>query len=198
MRHLYVMERFYRRSLVALFGLVFLAACETPATPFAPATEPGGFGITEEQIEADTWVIGFSGNRFTTQEQVETSVLYRAAEIAAASGADGFVVLKEELETDQTFEGTGFSPYGLAYPYRGSAFYSFGVFSRFNDPFFPRRGFSRPYPPVYLRPVSRYSANARIQLFNGEPPPGLGTPFSAQDVLTNLRPLIAPPPQPSG
>lgn len=189
-----MMVPIHRRALIALFALLALAACGTPATPYAPATEPGGYGISETQLDANTWDVGFSGNRFTTREQVETSVLYRAAEIAAAAGADGFLVLKEEFEKSETYEGTSFSPYG--YPYGGSGFYMFRYYGRSPDVLGYRRAFRRPMPPIYLRQVSRYAASARIRLFSGEPPPDLGTPFNAQEVLTNLRPLIAPPPQP--
>ena len=177
------------RPLAAGLCLIALAACETLPTPYEPAGEEGGFGLSEAQIDGETWRISFAGNEYTTREQVENSVLYRAAEIADDAGADGFLVLKEELESDLIYERRGYRQF--AHPYFG--FRSFGRRYDGFGSFASRRVF-----PYRTRQTTNYTASVRVRLFSGEPPEGLGTPYDATALLKSLRPAIAPPPAASG
>jgi len=69
-----------RHLLVAASALT-LAACAT-ATPYQPASEPGGYdGFSQQMIENDRARITFGGNSLTNRETVENYLLYRAAEI---------------------------------------------------------------------------------------------------------------------
>jgi len=186
------MTRLPCRPLLAglcLLCLLLLAACETAPTPYEPASEEGGFGLSEAQIDGETWRISFAGNEYTTREQVENSVLYRAAEIASGAGADGFLVLKEELESDLLYERYGYRQF--AHPYFG--FRSFGRrYSSFGT-FKSRRVF-----PYRTRQSTNYTASVRVRLFSGEPPEGLGTPYNATALLKTLGPTIPPPPSDNG
>ena len=154
-------------------------------TPYEAAREDGGFGLSESQIDGETWRISFAGNEYTSREQVENSVLYRAAEIASGEGADGFLVLKEELESDLLYERRGVRQF--AHPYFG--FRSFGR-RTYGFSSFPSR---RVYP-YRTRETASYTASVRVRLFDGEPPEGLGTPYNADALLKTLAPAIAPPP----
>lgn len=173
------------RPLIAGLCLFLLAACEAMPTPYEPASEEGGFGLSEAQIDGETWRISFAGNEYTTREQVENSVLYRAAEIASGAGADGFLVLKEELESDLLYERLGYRQF--AHPYFG--FRSFGR-RHYGFSSFPSR---RVYP-YRTRQFTSYTSSVRVRLFSGEPPEGLGTPYNATALLKTLRPAIAPAP----
>lgn len=176
------------RALAAGLCLVLLAACETMPTPYGAAEEEGGFGLSEAQIDRETWRISFAGNEYTSREQVENSVLYRAAEIASGEGADGFLVLKEELESDLLYE---------RYAYRQFAHPYFG-FRSFGRNYYGFRSFpSRRVYPYRTRQSTSYTASVRVRLFNGKPPEGLGTPYNATALLKTLRPAIAPPPSTS-
>ena len=173
-----------RVALVLALALL-IAGCGTPATTYGPATTAGGYGITETQIDEQSWEISFAGNRFTTRDQVANSVLYRAAEIADSAGAEGFLVLKEEVDREQRFSGPYYGP--SYYPSYGFGYYGFHGYSH------RYAHLIRPMRPYYGRPGEEFTVTLRVRLFSGSPPDGLGTPYNARDVLTNLRPTIAPP-----
>ena len=184
-RHLWRMKALPFPSRAALTALALalaflLAACESPVTTYRLASEPGGYGITEHQIDARDWEVSFSGNRFTTREQVENSALYRAAEIAAGAGADGFLVLKEVVDHKERYNEPFYGPYG--YPYVAYGYH------RYAHLLVPMR-------PYYEAPGELYTVTLRVRLFSGSPPPNLGTPYNAQELLANLKSKIAPLPK---
>jgi hypothetical protein len=70
--------------------LALLAGCAQP-TPYAPR-EPGTrTGYTDQQLAPNRWRVTFTGNSATTREQVEDSLLRRAAEVSLAAGSDHFM-----------------------------------------------------------------------------------------------------------
>jgi hypothetical protein len=68
-----------------------LSACET-ATPYQPAvagnSQSGGY--SDQQLEANRWMVTFSGNDLTSRETVERYLLFRAAELTLNQGYDWF------------------------------------------------------------------------------------------------------------
>ena len=96
---------------ISVVAALALAACAVPPTPYQPQIESGRYGYSEEQIDAETWRVLFAGNRATDRGRVEDYALYRSAEIAAAANADGFVVLKEEIERDVAYYGVTHYPF---------------------------------------------------------------------------------------
>ena len=75
-----------RRAAVA--ALVLTAAC---ATGYQPSATTGGFA--ERRLAPDAWRVRFSGNGYTSRETAQVYWLYRSAELADASGYDGFEVV---------------------------------------------------------------------------------------------------------
>jgi hypothetical protein len=160
-----------------LLAALALSACATPPTPYQPIGESARYGYGDEQIDVETWRVRFAGNRATDRGRVEDYVLYRAAEITVAAGADGFVVLREEVEKDVAYYGTTHAPY------YGSFFFGHGHRSHFG------LGFST----STLRPSNSYTGHIRIRLFRQTAPEGLGPAYDARAVLKVLGPKIVRP-----
>lgn len=168
--------------VLGLFAITILAACAAGPTFYQPAGG-GPYGFSEEQIDAETWRVRFAGNSATDRGRVEDYLLYRSAEIAVAARADGFVVLKEEVEKDVVYHGTTYHPGYVGGHYwlggRGHPRYShFGV------------GLGT----TSLRPVNSYTAHATIRLFRERAPEGLGPSYDARAILRVMAPKIARPP----
>lgn len=182
-----------RLGIVGLL-LLALAACTAP-TPYRQAESEDDFGYTQTRLDNQTWQLTFHGNALTTREQVERSLLYRAAEIAQSEQADGFVVLSEAVERDLRYEGTGYQPYryGGAFGFGSGLHVGRGYHGlRQRGPFL-HYGFAQPFGLTYLRPVSEYNASAKIRLFSGDAPEGSGTAYNAAEVLETVGPQITRP-----
>ena len=172
-------------TLLAALGL---AACST-ATPYQPAGDTSRFGYTDTKIDDDVWRLSFAGNAHTSREQVENAFLYRAAEIAAAAEADGFIVLDKNVDEKVQYEGTGFDPRSRFFGVNRSAFFSFD--QGFRTRRFRSFPFSFGVPRPHLRSITNYTATAEIRVFDGEPPPVPGIPYNTEEVLENLGPKVA-------
>ena len=167
-------------TLLAIAAVLGLAGCATPSTPYQAAGQ-GRHGYLEGQIDADTWRVRFSGNRATDRGVVEDYVLYRAAEITLEQGANGFVVVREDVEKDVSFYGNNYNPhYGVIYGHgrylrRGNYGYGFG------------------YGPSTLRPVNSYTDHLKIRMFRDQAPEGFGPTYDAQAILRFMGPKIVRP-----
>lgn len=189
--------------LLALLPLALAACKAAKPTAYGPVTGKSEYGYSETRLADDTWRVQVAGNSKTSRDLVENQLLYRAAEIAVAQGAEGFVVLERDTERDsQTYSQAPFAhdpfyryPYG---PYWGGhAFYGYrpAFWPGFYGPGFGGHGFGgwsagvgRTWGagPVSTRTVDRYTAYAEIRLFSGEPPETLGPAFKAEELLENL------------
>lgn len=78
----------------ALLSLVTLIAGCVSATPYQPAANKGGF--SEQKVEDNRYLVSFKGNSRTSQEVVETYLLYRAAEVTLESGHDWFLIADQK------------------------------------------------------------------------------------------------------
>lgn len=79
------------RRLAGAMLLAALAGCATVApTPYGPAPGDGAPGYADQRIEENRFEIRFSGNAATPRATVERYLLYRAAEVTLAAGADWF------------------------------------------------------------------------------------------------------------
>ena len=161
-----------------------LAACAT-ATPYQPAGD-GGYGFSEQRVEANRYRITFRGNSLTTRETVENSLLFRAAELTLQNGFDHFIVVENETEARTSYSSTA-SPafYGrYAYGYPGY-YYAFPYYAY---------GFGWGYPrDYYTREITRYSAVAFVTMHKGPKPQDNPSAFDARDVIDNLRPIVLGP-----
>ena len=145
------------RNLIVAASVLTLAACET-ATPYQPASEPGGFdGFSQQLIENDRARISFGGNSLTNRETVENYLLYRAAEVAVERGYETFTLQERDVERKSTRRvspgANGFDPYfgysffrpsfGWSRPYAFSRFGGFQSTRGFGLRGFGRSGFNR-------------------------------------------------------
>jgi hypothetical protein len=197
----------YLRPLAtALLVLLALSACSlSKPTAYAPVTAKSDYGYSDTKIDDRSWRVSVNGNIETSRELVENQLLYRAAEIAQANGATGFVVLDRETERKDRVIGGGswdpffaypYGPFWAGYPfhrgyegfYAGPAFgFGFGTGYGFNG-WTAGVGRTWGYSPYWGgRTITKYAAYAEIQTFSGEPPTGLGPTFNAEQVLTNLK-----------
>lgn len=191
------------RLLLALLlpALLALAACAgAKPTAYGPKTAESDYGYREERIDESTWRVVVAGNSRTERGLVENQLLYRAAELALANGADGFVVLERDVERDVRYQ-TRYDRY-YAYPYGG-----FWGYRPYYDPFSARL-----YPPGFgpwggwgfggysagigmvwgpparaeTRPITRYTAFAEVRLYSGTAPVGQGAAYDARQVIEEL------------
>lgn len=166
-------------AILVVTGLA-LAACALPPTPYQAVIESGRYGYSEEQIDAETWRVRFAGNRATDRGRVEDYVLYRSAEIASTAKADGFVVLKDEIEKDVAYYGVTHYPYG-------GFFFGHGHGRRHRSHIGIGVGTSN------VTPRNSYTGHLRIRLFRQQAPEGLGPAYDARAVLKVLGPKIDRP-----
>lgn len=204
-----------RHLLVAASALT-LVACAT-ATPYQPASEPGGFdGFSQQMIENDRARVTFGGNSLTKRETVENYLLYRAAEMAVERGFDTFTLQERDLEADRRVRvtpgaGGAFDPY-FGYSFyrprfgwsRGYRFSHFAGFNRgigfgrrgFGSRGFGGRGFYGGYDPFFddydVQEITKYRATAEVKFGRGGLADGAQT-FNAREVLQNLGSAITFP-----
>ncbi|WP_298125747.1 hypothetical protein [Brevundimonas sp.] len=170
-------------GLAALAALT-VSACATPTT-YGPAGEGRYGGYAEQRLETDRFRVTFAGNSVTSREQVEMSLLLRAAELTVASGYDWFATAERATDRDTRFFGTRDPWYGDRYgPFWSPAW----RFSRSGawSPFDRRWG-----NDFDVRQVDRYEASAEIVMGRGTKPAGDPNAFDAREVIANVGPRIA-------
>ena len=172
-----------RTMLVAAAGLG-LAACAT-STPYQPAGSVGANGYSEQMIEADRARVSFKGNSSTPKEQVETYLLYRAAELTLQNGHDWFLVVDRDTDEKSRLRPDGFDPYysrfGFGYSYYHPRHGWYGM----HDPFWRDA-------PTYTE-VTQYEASAEIVMKDGDKPSDEPRAFDADDVVKHLSARIVRP-----
>ncbi len=190
------------RTLLPILLLpLLLGACQTTQpTAYGPVTAKSPYGYKDQQLDASTWRVTVAGNAKTDRDLVENQLLYRAAEIALAAGADGFVVLDRDVDRDVQYRTVVNDPF-YAYPYGGfwgvrpyydpitrhlyppgvgPYGYGFGGYSA---------GVGRVFGPptqATTQSISKYTAYAEVRLYQGSAPDGEGTAFDAREVIDQL------------
>lgn len=184
-----------RRGAVLAALLLLLAApsaCTRP-TPYQPAD--GGYGFAERRLEENRYLVTFSGNSATPREEVELYLLYRAAQLTLDSGNDHFVLVERDTEADTTYlaEPTFYGPPCWG-PWRPG--YGGWVYGPWGPAFAPGywAGWGCPgWGAGRAIPITRYQAQAEIQVFPGPVPEGNPAAYDARQVLANLQPQIRLP-----
>jgi len=172
--------------LVAAAALT-LGACAT-ATPYAPAGFNGQRGgYAEQRLETDRYRVSFSGNSVTSREQVEMSLLLRAAELTTENGFDWFSTTNRATDRDTRYQTVG-DPFFDRYRYWGPSWRYYGRrgWSLWGDPFWGRADFD-------VRQVDRYEATAEIVMGRGAKPAGDANAFDAREVIANIGDRITRP-----
>jgi hypothetical protein len=181
MRH-----RVMKPVLLAAVAALALSACAT-ATPYGPAGIDSRYGYSEQRVDADRYRINFAGNSVTSREQVEMSLLLRAAELTTDSGYDWFATVNRATDRDVRFSG-GFDPfYRDRYsPFWGPSwrYHRRGLWSPWRDPFGPE---------FDVREIDRYEASAEIVMGRGAKPVGDPNAFDAREVINNIGSRVARP-----
>lgn len=187
-----------KRLLIAAAALLALAACTTP-TPYQPLASgtPVSGGYTDQMLDGTHFRVSFSGNDLTPREQVETYMLYRAAELTAAKGFDWFEMVDRHTQNTGTTFIDSYGPYWQpTWAFgrrgrRGRVFY--GGF--FGGPFW-----GDPWgEDATVDTIDKFSASAEVVVGHGPKPAGDPRAFDARQVMENLqarivRPGETPPP----
>ena len=158
-----------------------VAACATP-TPYGPMQPGRAGGYAEQRLEANRFRVAFAGNSVTSREQVEMSLLLRAAELTVQEGFDWFATVERATDRDTRYVG-GRDPFYDPY-YRGWnpywRFYRGGSWSRF-DPY---------WNDINVRQIDRFEATSEIVMGRGPKPAGDPNAFDARDVIANIAPRV--------
>lgn len=172
--------------LVAAAALT-LGACAT-ATTYAPAGYNGQRGgYAEQRLENDRYRVSFSGNSVTSREQVEMSLLLRAAELTTESGFDWFSTTNRATDRDTRYQTIG-DPFFDRYRYWGPSWRYYGRrgWSPWGDPFWGRDDFD-------VQQIDRYEATAEIVMGRGAKPAGDANAFDAREVISNIGARVTRP-----
>lgn len=170
---------------IALAASLGLAACET-ATPYQPLVTTNGVygGFSDQKLDDTHYRVTFQGNAATSREQVETYLLYRAAELTASQGFDWFEMVdrrtRDQGEAYVVSTGPYWHPYWRFYGRRGWAYW---------DPFWDT-------PWDYdIETIDRYQAIAEVGMGHGAKPANDARAFDAREVMQNLGSKIVRPPK---
>lgn len=174
--------------LMVAAATVALSACAT-ATPYAPAGFNGQRGgYAEQRLETDRYRVSFAGNSVTSREQVEMSLLLRAAELTVESGYDWFSTVERATDRDVRYQALPDPFYRPYSPFWGPSWRYYGPrgWSRWNDPFWGRSDFD-------VRQIDRFEATSEIVLGRGTKPVGDPNAFDAREVISNLSGRVTRP-----
>ena len=185
----------FRNQAVPVAAIALLAACATP-TPYQPLGYPGAQGgYTSQPLDATHHRVSFYGNTLTSRQQVETYLLFRAAELTLQQGYACFTVVNRATDRDVRVQ---VDPYGPGGGYYGGGYYGgWSPYWRLGGPwgwhhYDPWRG-GPFFPGGYdVRTLDRYEATADIALSRAPCATTPGT-FNAAQIVQNLRPQIVVP-----
>lgn len=185
--------------VMAAVLVVSVAACTT-ATPYQPYRPEisGGIhgGYSDRRLQPDRFIVRFHGNELTSRQQVETYLLFRAAELTVQNGYDWFTIVDRHTEHDvQTYSrpdpiyGTvSGSPYAYWRPHwrylrRG---YDWDVWHpEYGGQFWSDR--------LDTTTVESFEVSAEIALHRGPMAVSDRRAFDARRVMAELRPTIKLP-----
>lgn len=175
-----------------------LAACATPSsTPYQPLSTSGPVtgGYSEARLAPDRYTVTFAGNRFTSREQVEALLLYRAAELTVQQGYDWFIIEDREMER-QVDRSYGRDPLYDPWFYREFSYSYWRPYWRYYGPgtgwrsWYPYYGDPFWTTEVDVRKVERFEAHAEIAMRRGPLPEERRKAFDAREVMARLGPKI--------
>lgn len=163
-----------------------LAACETTPTPYQPLSSSNAVsgGFTDQRLDDTHFRVTFKGNDLTSREQVETYLLYRAAELTVSQGFDWFEMVDRHTENRGATWVSPEGPYWAPY-WRFHGGWGWGAW----DPFW-----DGPWGGYDVQRIDQYEAIAEIGAGHGPRPANDARAFDARQVMSNLAPKIVRPP----
>jgi hypothetical protein len=194
-RHVFGLRGHFPKALAATLAVTLLAACETGPV-YKPRAAGETVGYTDLQLSPNRYRVTFSANSATKREDVENSLLRRAAEVTLAAGYTHFVFDQRDTEArtyyrsdfiDPYFGGPLYGPrawYWSSWPSYG---YPYGAFGPYG---YGPYGYGPGYN--YVRPVTSYSAFAEIVMLTTEQTAGNPDALDAQFLIQRLVPPAAP------
>jgi hypothetical protein len=170
---------------------LMLAGCQS-ATTYHPATGHGFYreGYSDQRIEANRYMVSFSGNSVTSRDTVERYLLYRAAELTLQNGYDYFRLVDRDTDRrTRTYVTDRFRPGPWGYWGATWRFHRPGFGWGFYDPFW-----GDPWGRDFdVNTIDKYEAHAEIVMGRGRPPADDVRTFDAHEVIRNLGPTIVMP-----
>ena len=103
------------RNAALLLAVLVAAACTT-APEYQPRTTGSSVGYTDLQLSPNRYRVAYAGGYNNTRDDVETSLLRRAAEVTLRNGYSHFVI--QRRQTQPMIEGRSYSYGPYYYPYR--------------------------------------------------------------------------------
>ncbi len=153
---------------------IAMAAC---ATPYQRQGFRGGF--SDYPMDADTYVVTFKGNGYTSRERVQMYLHYRCAELTLDTGHDSFIVIDGQ-NADHTAQWVTpghatTTTTGSVTSYGGTAYGSAQS--------------QTTYTPPTTTTIVKPGHSVTIRMLNGPRPDGA---FDARSVVRLLGPRVQP------
>lgn len=187
-----------RAMAAALAACVFaITGCVSSSTPYQPISSANRIagGYSDDRLGENRYRVSFAGNSLTSREQVESYLLFRAAELTIEQGHTWFVV--EDRVIEHEVERTARRD-PLYDPWYGSDYGYWRPYWRYYGPrgwrsWYPYYGHSFWTDHIDIREVDRFEAIAEVRLGDGPRPNGNLRAFDAREVIERIGPRITYP-----
>lgn len=193
------MPRSINRVMTAALAICVLATtgCAYSSTPYQPVSSSNRIsgGYSDERLSENRFRVSFAGNSLTSREQVESYLLFRAAELTLEQGRTWFVIEDRVVEHEVERR---VMPDPLYDPWYGSYYGYWRPYWRYYGPrgwraWYPYYGHSFWTDHVDVREVDRFEAIAEIRLGDGPMPNGNLRAFDAREVIARIGPRVKYP-----
>lgn len=193
------MQRSINRVMAAALAICVLATtgCAYSSTPYQPVSSSNRIagGYSDVRLSENRFRVSFAGNSLTSREQVESYLLFRAAELTLEQGRTWFVI--EDRVVEHEVERRAM-PDPLYDPWYGSYYGYWRPYWRYYGPrgwraWYPYYGHSFWTDHVDVREVDRFEAIAEIRLGDGPMPNGNLRAFDAREVVARIGPRVKYP-----
>lgn len=141
-------------------------------------------GFSDERINANTAIIRFNGNHFTSMGLVQSYLLYRAAEVTIANGYDYFVVVSTTMSPiNVTVKTRDHTRFVTEYPAIDTTRYMTSDYVSY------KATYTNVVPGYGPCSQDLHGATEVIKMFNGRMPANIPRGYTATDVIAHLGPV---------
>jgi len=173
------MKRIIGLVVLSMVAVVVLIGC---ATRYQKSGATGGY--SDAQIDANTFLVEFRGNGYTSRQTVEKYLLFRCAEVTAEAGYDFFITVGGGVES-KDYSHTTTTPGHFSSSTSGSAT-SFGNMATGSA---TTTGTYTP-PKTNTYNYTKHGGSVRIKGFKGEKPTDNQNAYDAREIMKYLGPSI--------